>query len=139
MARTRNLDPGRVPALHYAFTRWRRHAKRLVYAYFVLAGLGQDGILAGDELPPPVVRQEPAAPCAACQVLSLTPGQAADLPASLEGARLLVRVNAGAPEPEWAAAFERLRGRGARVGLHVLGVPADADPLLSRDADLLVF
>src|SRR3982751_1672786 len=39
MARTRNFDPGRDRALHYASTRWQRHAKRLVYAYLFVASL----------------------------------------------------------------------------------------------------
>src|SRR3954471_9079006 len=39
MARTRNFDPGRDRALHYASTRWQRHAKRLVYAYLIVASL----------------------------------------------------------------------------------------------------
>ena len=137
MARTRNLDPGRVPALHYAFTRWRRHAKRLVYAYFVLVGLSPEPILAAPGATSPAARQT-GVPCAACQILSLTPGQEADLPVRLEGARLLLRLNAGAPEAEWAGALARLRARGARVGLHVIGVPADGDAMLSQAGELLV-
>src|SRR3954467_11267464 len=39
MARTRNFDPGRDRALHYASTRGQRHAKRLVYAYLIVASL----------------------------------------------------------------------------------------------------
>ena len=77
-----------------------------------------------------------AAPCAACQVFSLTAEQVAWLPDRLDGARLVLRV---APAADgWQRALTRLRERGARAGLHVAGVPADGDALLGADADALV-
>ena len=75
MARTRNSDPGRANALHYAATQWQRHAKRLVYAYL---GLGAWGWGVGLGTVYAQVR-EPA-PCVACQVLSLSPAQIPLLP-----------------------------------------------------------
>src|SRR3954470_22023197 len=112
MARTRNLDPGRDHALHYAFTRWRRHAKRLVYAYWLLVGL--DAICPGAGFAARLAYAQPsdqaAVPCAACQVLSVTPGQVTDLPARLDGVRIVVRVQPGAAD--WRA-IDALRARGA--------------------------
>src|SRR5258708_6223582 len=103
MARTRNSDPGRAPALHYAATPGQRHAKRIVYAYLALAGLGaavwstglgtacaQDRALGAEVL------AKAAVPCVACQTLSLEPNQVSVLPDRLSGARVLVRVLRGA-------------------------------------------
>ena len=75
-------------------------------------------------------------PCAACQVLSLAPDQVALMPGRLDAARLVVRVAPGSAD--WTAPLRALRERGARAGLHILGVPADGDPLLGAEADVLV-
>ena len=77
-----------------------------------------------------------AGPCAACQVLSVTPGQVGALPARLDGARVVLRVAPGADG--WQSALETLRARGARAGLHVPGTPLEGDRLLAADADLLI-
>ena len=58
------------------------------------------------------------------------------MPDRLEGARIVVRVTAGSSG--WEAPLEMLRGRGARAGLYVIGVPADGDPLLGAEADVLI-
>lgn len=127
MARTRNLDPGRVAALHYAFTRLRRHAKRQVYAFSaLLVGLGA----------PAAGQGTPSVPCASCQVASVTPRQVENFPPRLDGARVVVRVTPGARG--WQSALDALRSRGARPGLHVIGTPAEADPVLAADVDLLI-
>jgi hypothetical protein len=134
MARTRNLDPGRVAALHYAFTRLRRHAKRQVYAFLLVVGLAT--------VPVSVVGQTAAggqgaaAPCGACQVLSLTPAQARDLPARLDGGRIVIRVTPGATG--WQEGLALLRTRGAGNGLHVIGVPPEGDGILAADVEMLI-
>src|SRR3954468_20220195 len=79
-----------------------------------------------------------APPCAACAVVSLTPPQAIAAPARMNGVRLLLRVAAGSAADEWSVAFAALRGRGARIGLHLVGVPADTDPALRAGGDALV-
>ena len=71
-------------------------------------------------------------------VLSLTPAQAIAAPDHLNGTRLLLRVEAGANRGEWSAALDDLRRRGARVGFHVIGVPADPDPVLAAAGDALL-
>src|SRR5437879_5592128 len=120
MARTRNSDPGRVDALHYAATQWQRHAKRLVYAYSFLVGLGAGGwgmglgtayahdrllsavpaharsVMARPRRSQSEVGAKAAVPCVACQVISLQPQQVVLLPDRLSGARMLVRVRPGA-------------------------------------------
>ena len=75
-------------------------------------------------------------PCAACQVLSLTPDQVASLPPRLDGVRLVVRVAPGSAG--WETALDSLAARGARVGLHVTGVPAEEDAVLGAAADVLI-
>jgi hypothetical protein len=77
-----------------------------------------------------------AVPCAACQVLSLSADQVALMPARLDAARLVVRVTPASDA--WSAPLQMLRERGGRAGLHVLGVPAEDDPLLGADADVLI-
>jgi hypothetical protein len=77
-----------------------------------------------------------AVPCAACHVLSLTPEQIAVMPERLDAARMVVRVTAGTND--WVAALASLRARGARAGVHVIGVPADGDPVLAVAADVLI-
>lgn len=79
-----------------------------------------------------------SAPCAACAVLVLTPAQAGDAPERLDGLRLLLRVDASAPEADWAGAFASLRRRGGRVGFDVAGVPDSSSPLLTAGGDALV-
>ncbi len=77
-------------------------------------------------------------PCAACAVVSLTPSQALAAPERLNGIRLLLRVDAGVSREVWAPALDDLRRRGARVGLHLRGVPADTDPVLHAAGDALL-
>jgi hypothetical protein len=79
-----------------------------------------------------------SAPCAACAVFVLTPAQAADAPERLDGLRLLLRIDASAPESDWADAFAALRRRGGRVGFDVVGVPDSSSPLLTAGGDALV-
>jgi hypothetical protein len=86
--------------------------------------------------PTPAQAQGGEVPCAACQVLSITPDQVAVMPARLDAARIVVRVAPGSGA--WAAALRALRQRGARAGLHVIGVPADGDPVLGAETDVLV-
>src|SRR5258708_8753340 len=87
MAGTRNSDPGRARALHYAATPRQRHAKRLVYAYLLLVGLGAGGSGIG---PGPALAQDrglgaeqsakAAVPSVACQTLPLQPNPVPVLP-----------------------------------------------------------
>jgi hypothetical protein len=133
MARTRTSDPGRVEALHYAATPGQRHAKRLVYAYLWLIGLRAVGLEAASQ-----VRLPDASPCVACQAFSLTPTQVPELPDRLAGTRVLLRLAPGATAAEWSPALQELRRRGGAAGLHVTGIPADEDPALAADADILL-
>src|SRR3954470_2730983 len=80
MARTRNFGPGRDRALHYASTRWQRHAKRLVYAYLIVAslpvGLGAVGQRQGSVASLPVGQGRVASlPVGQGRVASLPVGQ----------------------------------------------------------------
>jgi hypothetical protein len=137
MARTRKSDPGRVESLHYAATPRRRHAKPLVYAYLLL-GLaatipgGVVGVQAQG------VDGAEAAPCVACQSISLTATQIPSLPERLAGTRVFVRLAPGAAAAEWLPALQELRRRGATAGLHVTGVPTEDDPVLAADASTLI-
>src|SRR3954469_25246357 len=124
MARTRNFDPGRDRALHYASTRWQRHAKRLVYAYLCVAslpvGLGAVAALPvgqGRVASLPVGHgaenigqrtDSEGAPCVACQALSITPAQIAVLPRALNGALVVVRVAPGTPPSAWSGALTEI-------------------------------
>ena len=144
MARTRKSDPGRVDALHYAATPRQRHAKPLVYAYLLLGLAGgfpgwppalvQARQANGNERP----AQAEVAPCSACQSLSVTAAQIPLLPERLAGARVFLRLFPGATGAEWPPALEELRRRGATTGLHVVGVPADEDPVLAAVANTLI-
>jgi hypothetical protein len=147
MARTRKSDPGRVEALHYAATPRQRHAKPLVYAYLLLGLAG--GLLGWAPGPvqaqgndrPVVLGAEAlaeAVPCVTCQSLSVTAVQIPLLPERLAGARVFIRVAPGAAAAEWSPALEDLRRRGAATGLHIIGVPADDDPLLAAVANTFV-
>src|SRR3954466_3295358 len=140
MARTRNFDPGRDRALHYASTRWQRHAKRLVYAYLIAASLpvGLGAVGQGRVASLPVGQGAEGAPCVACQALSITPAQIAVLPLALNGARVVVRVAPGTPASTWSGALAEIRALGGRAGLHVTAIPAEEDPLLAADADTFV-
>ena len=92
----------------------------------------------------------PAAPCVACQSLSVTAAQIPSLPERLAGTRVFVRLAplprrsrdaaeaGGAVPADWPAALEDLRRRGATAGLHVTGVPQEDDPVLAADANTLV-
>src|SRR6266511_218050 len=131
MARTRNSDPGRVTALHYAATPRQRHAKRLVYAYFCALWLGA-GIAQAQE------RNGPGVPCVACQTLSVAPSQVASFPDRLSGARVLLRIGPGANVADWSSPLQELRRRGGSAGLHLTGIPAEDDPALAGEGDTLV-
>jgi hypothetical protein len=136
MARTRTSDPGRVAALHYAATPRQRHAKRLVYASFLLAGLvaGGWGTRLGAQEP-----NSPGVPCVACQALSVASDDVSQLPDRLSGTRMLLRVAPGMPAGEGTSAIEALRRRGAVPGLHLTGIPAEDDPLLAAGVDTFLF
>src|SRR5689334_418643 len=123
MARTRNLDPGRDPALHYAFTFRKRHAKRLVYALFVtLVSGGQARAQAQPDAP---------VPCVGCQAVSIGPGDISVLRRVLSGATVLVRdTGEGLPE---------IAGGGGRGGIHFTRIPPADDPRLGVDATVFVF
>jgi hypothetical protein len=76
-------------------------------------------------------------PCVACQVLSVTPEQAAMLPEHLGGTRILVRIAPSAPAAVWTSALTDLRRRGARAGLHLTNVPPESDAVLAAPVDEL--
>lgn len=147
MARTRNLDPGRDRALHYASTARRRHAKRLVYAYLLIVGLASWGRGLPVALAGPAVKTshhgEPqtgaqAVPCVACVALSATIEQASAFPGGLNGQRVLIRVAPGTPAIAWTTTVAQLKARGGRPGLHLTGIPAVTDPALGADVDVLL-
>lgn len=140
MARTRTSDPGRVEALHYAATPRQRHAKRLVYVYFAILGLGvagRDSGLAWADGQTAAPGQE-GAPCAACQSFSLTPTQLSALPEQLAGTRVLVRLAPGTNASDWTGAFLEIRRRGGMPGVHLTGAPEENDPALDAGGDTLV-
>src|ERR1043165_3568528 len=133
MARTRtSLDKTYRP----------RHSKPLIYACLYAAVLPLAA--AGIGLPAVALKADggqgiaPAGvPCIECQVLSVTPGQVQALPSKLDGVRVALRVDAQASVP--AEQLAELRRRGARLALHVRGVPASPSPLLATDTELVVF
>src|SRR4051794_40248719 len=110
MARTRNLNPGRVSTLHYAFTVRKRHAKRLVYAYLLLLGLPV-AARAGEQAAGP---DSSAVPCVACLALSVGAEQAGILPSDLNGLRVLVRVEPRTPLPAVRPLLDDIARRGGR-------------------------
>ncbi len=79
-----------------------------------------------------------ASPCAACLVMTLTPAQVAALPERLAGARLLLRIDASVSPAAWESQLAELRRKGAGVGLHIVGVPGEADPALAERIDILL-
>ncbi|HVD92825.1 MAG TPA: sigma-E factor regulatory protein RseB domain-containing protein [Vicinamibacterales bacterium] len=83
------------------------------------------------------VTDVPGIPCVACQALSVTPEQVAVIPEHLNGARILVRVAAGTPAPDWTSALAKLGRRGARAGVHLTSVPPETDPALAAPVDEL--
>jgi hypothetical protein len=82
--------------------------------------------------------QTPAAPCLDCQAFSALPDQLGLLPAQLQGTRVLVRVSTTTPTDAIGPAIAEVARRGGRPGLHIVGIPGDADPALEADADLAV-
>ena len=144
MARTRTSDPGRVTALHYAAAAGQRHAKRLVYAYFLLLWPAAPAwsvdlpAAAQSPQPPTTERSATAVPCVACQSFSLQPAAIDALPEQLAGTRVLVRISPGALRGEWGEALASILRRGGTAGLHVMGVPGDADPSLSAGSAMLL-
>jgi len=141
MARTRNFDPGRN-SLHYAPTLWRKHAKPLVYAFWLVASLGVTpaaGRPAGQAgSSPPGRTSADAAPCVACQAISIAAGQIAVLPRALNGALVLLRVAPATPPAAWTSALTEIRALGGRPGLHLTAIPGADDPLLAAGVDTLV-
>src|SRR5205085_645515 len=101
MARTRNSDPGRVSALHYATTPRQRHAKPLVYAYLLLPWLG--AWCGGGGLGTLYAQEQ--VPCVACQVLSILPQQADLVPET----RISRRSSSNARSRSCAAGSRRRR------------------------------
>src|SRR5207249_2655516 len=79
-----------------------------------------------------------AAPCVACQILSLPPEQADALPPALGGLRIVARVAPGGAAPSVSSVLDAVRRRGGVGGLHVTAVPDEADPLLAAFGDLLI-
>lgn len=69
-------------------------------------------------------------PCAACIVLSITPGQSVLIGSPLDGLEVLVRPDAAAPE-ELRAAVEAVRQAGGRPGLWLPSLEATLDPALA--------
>ena len=135
MARTRTLHPVRARALHYAVTQKQRYAKPLVYAALSLLGriallVCAAGLAAS--------AQPPAAPCLDCQAFSVLPEQLGPLPAQLQGTRVLVRISNLTPRDAIGPALADLAARGARPGLHIVGIPEEGDASLVADADLVV-
>src|SRR5262245_52205771 len=147
MARTRTSDPVRAPALHYAVTERRYHAKPLVYpwptandckarsprgALAAFALILVTAVRAGAQ---PVAHD---VPCVECQALSALPAQIEPIPAGLQGTRVLVRTSPGAWSADVDRAVERIRRAGGRPGVHIVGVPLESDPPLPARAELFV-
>ena len=70
-------------------------------------------------------------PCAACIVLSITPGQSVLIGAPLEGLEVLVRADAAAPA-DVRAAVEAVRRAGGRPGLWLPAPAVTIDPALAE-------
>src|SRR5438045_3916777 len=144
MARTRTSDPGTGSALHYAAASRQRHAKRLVYAGCRLLVLALPMIhvvgptAAAAQQSVPQTPRESAAPCAACQVLSISPDQMTLIPASLNGLGVLVRLTPAEARGSWKDVLQTIRRRGGRPGVQIVGVPAPDDPALSGFGNVLV-
>jgi hypothetical protein len=64
-------------------------------------------------------------PCAACLAVSVSPGQAPELPENLGGLDVLIRVSAGNEGAGLAGLGDIVR-KGGRAGLAIDGVPPDA-------------
>jgi len=71
-----------------------------------------------------------AAPCAQCVRFSVSAAEALALPRRLDGLIVMLRVAAGAAATDWEPTLQDLRERGARVGLHIVGIPDAGDPVL---------
>src|SRR5262245_53326109 len=133
MARTRTSDPVRAPALHYAVTERRYHAKPLVYpwptandckarsprgALAAFALILVTAVRAGAQ---PVAHD---VPCVECQALSALPAQIEPIPAGLQGRRVLVGTSPGAGSADVDGAVERIRRAGGRRGVHFVACPS---------------
>src|SRR5436305_12347178 len=79
------------------------------------------------------------APCAPCLRISILAGQILLIPHRLEGAHVLIRVPAGTAPDVWAPALAALQEHGARAGLHVVGLPAPDDAVLTAQAATFAF
>src|SRR4029450_13086979 len=135
VARTRTSDPGRVEALHYAAAPRQRHAKRLVYVYFAILGLAVAGPGGGPAWAEGRGSARPAqgpgsVPCLACQSFSMGPDQGAALPDQLAAQKGLARLAPGTSGAAWTGALAEIRRRGGLPGVHLTGVPEEADPVL---------
>jgi hypothetical protein len=82
--------------------------------------------------------RQPAPPCVVCQILSVEADRALTMPDHLNGMRVLVRVAPETAEVIWRHALSELRRRGARAGLHVVGVPAENAEVLNVEVDALL-
>src|SRR5437867_283838 len=125
MARTRTSTSDWESASHRARAVARRYGKPLLYIY--LLGVGVGGWVRGVHAGQP----DAAAPCVACQILSLPPEQADALPPALGGLRIVARVAPGGAAPRVSSVLDAVRRRGGVGGLHVTAVPDEADPLLA--------
>src|SRR4051812_14529314 len=125
MARTRTSDQ----------TLNRHHAKRLVYACWLVLGI--TGPSVGAQAGGAAAGRAPdAVPCIPCQVLSVSADQVPDLPPSLAGLRLAVRASRG--DAGWQTALDGLVRRHAAAGLHIRGVPDEQVPMAGAALDLLI-
>jgi hypothetical protein len=84
-------------------------------------------------------RAQPAdrVPCAACIVLSMTPGQSVLIGLPLEGLEVLVRIGAALPA-EVRAAVETVQRAGGRPGLWLPGPEVAVEPALAALAHRIV-
>src|SRR5215204_3386803 len=169
MARTRNLDPGRDRALHYAFTFRKRHAKRLVYALLMAFALGDGGLASlgagqgdarfargdgqgdarfargagqGDARFARGAGQASGSGRVAADIGSEAPCVACQaLSIAAEQIRLLPRALNGATVlvRDTAAGLAEITGRGGRGGIHFTRTPAADDARLTADAALFAF
>jgi hypothetical protein len=133
MARTRTSDFGRVETLHYS----QRHGKPQVYAYLPhLLGIAVWALFPGNAVH--AQSAERAVPCIECQALSIRPEQVGAIVGDLKHTRVLLRLESGTAAELWRRAYDALRSRGARLGIHLTGIPDPADAALGAAGEALV-